>query len=98
MAILVLNKLRCWYTISPHQGECFYLCLLLHNVKGPRSFADLKTVNGDLCNSLHEACLKLGLLEDDNQCCVRVGLVKFDVLYTWGFNVESPGFALKVCS
>ena len=55
------------YTISPRQGECFYLRLLLHNVKGPQSFADLKTVNGDLCNSFHEACLKLGLLEDDNQ-------------------------------
>ena len=30
-------------------------------------FADLKTVNGDLRSSFHEACLKLGLLEDDNQ-------------------------------
>jgi len=55
------------YTISPRQGECFHLCLLLHNVKGPQSFADLKTVNGDLCSSFLEACLKLGLLEDDNQ-------------------------------
>ena len=55
------------YTISPHQGEYFYLRLLLHNVKGPQSFADLKTVDGDLCSSFHEACLKLGLLEDDNQ-------------------------------
>jgi len=55
------------YTISPRQGECFYLCLLLHNVKGPRSFTDLKAVNGDLYNSFHDACLKLELLEDDNQ-------------------------------
>jgi len=55
------------YTISPHQGECFYLHLLLHNVKGPQSFSDLRTVDGDLCSSFHEACLKLGLLEDDNQ-------------------------------
>ena len=55
------------YTISPRQGECFYLRLLLHNVKGPQSFADLRTVDGDLCSSFREACLKLGLLEDDNQ-------------------------------
>ena len=55
------------YIISPRQGECFYLRLLLHNVKGPQSFADLKTVNGDLCSSFHEPCIKLGLLEDDNQ-------------------------------
>jgi len=55
------------YTISPRQGECFYLRLLLHNVKGPQSFAALRTVDGDLCSSFREACLKMGLLEDDNQ-------------------------------
>ena len=55
------------YTISPHQGECFYLQLLLHHVRGPQSFTDLRTVNGDLCSSFREACFKLGLLEDDNQ-------------------------------
>jgi len=55
------------YTISPQQGECFYLRLLLHNVKGPQSFAALRTVNGDLCSSFCEACLRMGLFEDDNQ-------------------------------
>ena len=44
------------YTISPRQGECFYLHLLLHSIKGPWSFTDLITVNGDPCNSFHEAC------------------------------------------
>ena len=55
------------YTISPRQGECFYLRLLLHHVRGPQSFSDLRNVNGDLCGSFREACFKLGLLEDDNQ-------------------------------
>jgi len=55
------------YIISPRQGECFYLCLLLHHVKDPRSFAVLWTVDGDLCSSFCEACLKMGLLDDDNQ-------------------------------
>ena len=55
------------YTISPRQGECFYLRLLLHHIRGPQSFSDLRTVNGDLCCSFREACFKLGLLEDDNQ-------------------------------
>ena len=55
------------YTISPRQGECFYLRLLLHHVKGPQSFAHLKTVEGNLCSSFCEACFRLGLLEDDNQ-------------------------------
>ena len=52
------------YTINPRQGECFYLRLLLHHIRGPQSFAELKTVEGDLCSSFREA---LGLLEDDNQ-------------------------------
>ena len=55
------------YTINPRQGECFYLRLLLHHIRGPQSFAELKTVKGDLCSSYREACFKLGLLEDDNQ-------------------------------
>ena len=55
------------YTINPRQGECFYLRLLLHHIRGPRSFAELKTVEGDLCSSFREACFRLGLLEDDNQ-------------------------------
>ena len=32
------------YTINPRQGECFYLRLLLHHIRGPQSFAELKTV------------------------------------------------------
>ena len=55
------------YTINPRQGECFYLRLLLHHVRGPLSFANLKTVEGVLSSSFREACFRLGLLEDDNQ-------------------------------
>ena len=32
------------HTINPRQGECFYLRLLLHHIRGPQSFAELKTV------------------------------------------------------
>lgn len=52
--------------INPRQGECFYLRLLLTHVRGPQSFNDLRIVNGDLCSTFHEACLNLGLLEDDS--------------------------------
>ena len=55
------------YAISSHQGECFYPRLLLNNVKGLQSFAALRTVDGYLCSSFSEACLKLALLKDDNQ-------------------------------
>ena len=55
------------YTVNPRQGECFYLRLLLHNIRGPQSFVHLRTVEGNLCSSFREACLRLGFLEDDNQ-------------------------------
>ena len=53
------------YTIHPSQQEAYFLRLLLHEVKGPTSFDDLKTVDGTVCSTYREACLKLGLLEDD---------------------------------
>ncbi|KAL8585058.1 hypothetical protein ACOMHN_013075 [Nucella lapillus] len=53
------------YTISPRQGECYFLRLLLNVVKGPKSYDDLKTVNGEVCATFREACPNQGLLEDD---------------------------------
>ncbi|KAL8570647.1 hypothetical protein ACOMHN_039082 [Nucella lapillus] len=53
------------YTISPRQGECYFLRLLLNVVKGPKSYDDLKTVNGEVCATFREACQKQGLLDDD---------------------------------
>ncbi|XP_050065323.1 uncharacterized protein LOC114130689 [Aphis gossypii] len=54
------------YTIHPHNTECYYLRMLLHEIRGPTSFSDLKTVNGILHNTFLSACNVLGLLEDDN--------------------------------
>ena len=53
------------YTVHPNQQECFFLCLLLHTVRGPRSFTDLRTYNGEVCPTYREACARHGLLEDD---------------------------------
>ena len=53
--------------VGPTAGEKFYLRTLLMVVKGPTSFEDLRTVDGVLCESFHEACLKQGLLEDDGE-------------------------------
>lgn len=52
------NVLGRLYTVHPSQRECFYLRLLLINVRGPTS-----TVNGQLCESNHDACTELQLLE-----------------------------------
>jgi len=53
--------------IGPTAGENFYLRTLLMVTRGPKSFDDLRTVDGILCESFHEACLKRGLLEDDGE-------------------------------
>lgn len=53
------------YTVHPNNAECFYLRMLLHVVKGPTSFEDLRIVEGELCSTYRQACQKLGLLEDD---------------------------------
>ncbi len=43
--------------VGPTAGEKFYLRTLLMVTKGPKSFDDLKTVDGILCESFHHACL-----------------------------------------
>ncbi|XP_074314232.1 uncharacterized protein LOC141649440 [Silene latifolia] len=51
---------------SPGEEEQYYLRLLLAHVRGPRSFEDLKTVNGVCCVSFQEVALKRGVMEQDN--------------------------------
>ena len=68
------------YYAHPSSGEHFYLCLFLTAVKGATSYRHLciVLVNGqhEECATFREACLKLGLLEDDNewiQCLEEAG-------------------------
>ncbi|GFT79695.1 putative DNA helicase [Trichonephila clavipes] len=53
------------YTVHLNNTECFYLRLLLINIRGPISFQDLRTVNGQLCATYRQACQDLNLLEND---------------------------------
>ncbi|CAI6346155.1 unnamed protein product [Macrosiphum euphorbiae] len=53
------------YTVHPNNLECFYLRLLLINVRGPTSFEELRTVDGRVCATYHAACQELHLLEND---------------------------------
>ncbi|GFQ69409.1 ATP-dependent DNA helicase [Trichonephila clavata] len=72
------NALGRVYTVHPNDSSTgsFHRLLLLHHVRGPISFEDLKTVivrdeDGDIleikpCSTYTEACQVLGLLEDDS--------------------------------
>jgi len=61
------NCIRRMYSVSPAQTELFHLRLLLFTVEGAISFNDLKTVNGEFCQSFSAVCLGLGLIEDDER-------------------------------
>ena len=57
--------------IPPTAGERFYLRTLLTAVRGPQSFEELRTFEGTIYPTFHDACVARGLLEDDgewNQC------------------------------
>ena len=53
--------------LNIHTKEKFFLRMLLHVVKGPTSFDDLKTVDGVVCETFQKACILLRLFEDDSQ-------------------------------
>ncbi|XP_075658771.1 uncharacterized protein LOC142628592 [Castanea sativa] len=62
------------YTISPLEGERFYLRVILNHVKGPTGFQDLLTVNGITYPTFKQAAEQRGLLENDNsirQCMLE---------------------------
>ncbi|XP_070019675.1 uncharacterized protein [Nicotiana sylvestris] len=53
-------------TCHPIEGERYYLRLLLMNVRGPKSYQDLLTVDGISCSTFRESAEKRGLLHCDN--------------------------------
>ncbi|XP_020254208.1 uncharacterized protein LOC109831286 [Asparagus officinalis] len=50
----------------PSSGERFYLRLLLNVVRGPTSYAEIKTKDGIQYGTFKETCVALRLLDDDN--------------------------------
>lgn len=55
------------YTVHPNNIECFYLRLLLINVRGPTSFENIRAVDGVVHTTYRDACNALQLLENDQQ-------------------------------
>ncbi|XP_072066667.1 uncharacterized protein [Arachis hypogaea] len=68
------------YTVSPSEGEKFYLRILLSNVRGPISWDDLLTVNGVQYSSFKQSAKHRGLLESDSSiraCLVEASVLRF---------------------
>ncbi|XP_024962683.1 uncharacterized protein LOC112502897 [Cynara cardunculus var. scolymus] len=55
------------HSVSPTLGETYYLRILLNKVKSPKSFEDIRTVNGNIFPTFRDACYALGLLDDDKK-------------------------------
>ncbi|XP_042954554.1 uncharacterized protein LOC122290960 [Carya illinoinensis] len=53
-------------TANPFDGERYYLRILLNHVRGPLSFDDLRTVDGVVAPTFHEAATMHGLLQRDS--------------------------------
>ena len=48
-------------------GEKYYLRMLLNIVKGPKSFEDIRAVNGIVYPTFKSACYALRFLDDDKE-------------------------------
>ena len=55
------------FSVSPSQLELFHLRLLLLNVKDAKFYNDLKTVEEIQYSTFSEACIALGLIENDEE-------------------------------
>ncbi|XP_074370672.1 uncharacterized protein LOC141711871 [Apium graveolens] len=59
--------------VHSSSGELLYLRMLLLRIKGDVCFDDLKKVNDHVYNSFHEACVVLGILQNDQQWREAIG-------------------------
>nr|XP_009767721.1 PREDICTED: uncharacterized protein LOC104218839 [Nicotiana sylvestris] len=55
------------FFVPPGSSEQYYFRLLLNVIKGPKSYEDLKKINGRDHKTFRDACYALGLLDDDKE-------------------------------
>ncbi|XP_022014851.1 uncharacterized protein LOC110914362 [Helianthus annuus] len=59
-----IGRIHC---VNPSMGEAYFLRILLNKVVGPKSFEDIRTVNGQVFPTFRDACYARGLLDDDKE-------------------------------
>ena len=63
------------YSAHPGEGERFYLMMLLNHVNGCTSLQDIRTLpDGTVCHTYKEAACQRGLLVDDNEYDLCLGM------------------------
>ena len=55
------------FSVSPREGEKYFLRLLLLHRRGATGYQDLRTIEGVVHGTFQSACRALGLLSDDSQ-------------------------------
>ncbi|XP_021971962.1 uncharacterized protein LOC110867133 [Helianthus annuus] len=68
----------CIHSVSPALGEPYFLRILLNKVREPRSFEEIRTVNGQLFPTFRDACYAMGLLDDDNEYVEAIKEASFE--------------------
>lgn len=56
------------YTVTPRQGEIYYLPLQLYHLKESTSYKDIAAMDGEKCALFREACRRKVLLADAMDC------------------------------
>ena len=67
------------YFVGPSGGERFFLRTLLTVVKGARSYEDIRSVDGNVCETFKAACVARGLYESDDewhQCLTEASVMQ----------------------
>lgn len=84
--------------VHPRNPECFFLRLLLNHIRGPSSFQDLRTIDGVVKDTYRQACIALGLQEDDHHWHIAVMFVtvNFPPQSLFGENIRRVSVGILV--
>ncbi|XP_022019122.1 uncharacterized protein LOC110919150 [Helianthus annuus] len=70
-----------WMRLNERDEEArepYYLRILLNKVRGPKSFEEIRTVNGQVFPTFKDACYAMGLLDDDNEYVEAIKEASFE--------------------